>query len=121
MSDAAAVLVLEDDEDTLSYLREVLSDAGVHVHAVTRAEQAMRVLQQVRVELILADELLPDMKGHAFLSWAGAQPHLSSVPRLLMSASKLPPSPAVVSTLRKPFSNEELLHLLRMHAPGLMP
>ncbi|MDB5410228.1 MAG: histidine kinase [Rhodospirillales bacterium] len=60
----ATVLIVDDDADVLSYLTEVLSDAGHDVISASSGNQALECLDDApRVELLLTDIRMPDLNG----------------------------------------------------------
>jgi len=60
----ATVLVVDDDADVLSYLTEVLKDAGHDVIAAVNGNQALDFLDGTpQVELLLTDIRMPDLNG----------------------------------------------------------
>ncbi len=57
------VLVVDDDLDTLQLIVEVLGDDGFQAQPCTDGERALRLLQQEKFDLILADIKMPRMTG----------------------------------------------------------
>ncbi|NIV94893.1 response regulator [candidate division KSB1 bacterium] len=57
------VLIVEDDLNTLDGLWELLSDEGYSVIGVSDATQALDVIKRERIDVVLCDYSLPDMKG----------------------------------------------------------
>jgi len=58
------ILVVEDDEFNYSYLREVLSVAGLNVVSAGFGNEAIRIATEQPIDLILMDIRLPDMDGY---------------------------------------------------------
>ncbi len=56
-------LIVEDDQLTLTFLREVLEDAGFETTALDCGRPAMRLLAKQRFDVLLVDVNLPDMSG----------------------------------------------------------
>ena len=56
-------LVVEDDEHMLTFLHEVLEDAGFDTTAVDHGRPAIRMLAERRFDVLLVDVNLPDMNG----------------------------------------------------------
>ncbi|MBS0002499.1 MAG: sigma-54-dependent Fis family transcriptional regulator [Thioalkalivibrio sp.] len=61
------VLIVEDDAGHRELLQQELSDAGYHVTAVASAEQAITLLGERSVALVVSDLRLPEADGFAVL------------------------------------------------------
>ncbi|WP_415250524.1 response regulator [Sulfurimonas sp.] len=61
------VLYLEDDDSLLKQTRDMLGDFLKNVYAVKTSEEAMQVLKQKKVDVIISDILLENENGIDFL------------------------------------------------------
>ena len=59
------VLVVEDDGVTQQYLSVILQKAGYEVHTAGSGDEAMRVLETTRCQIVISDWQMPDMDGMA--------------------------------------------------------
>jgi CheY-like chemotaxis protein len=57
------VLLVEDEVDIAELLRFILENAGAEVTRLSRATQALSVLQPLRYDILLSDVKLPDYDG----------------------------------------------------------
>jgi len=57
------VLVIDDDDITLSLLTEILSDAGYEVEALTDSTDALKAIEKSRPDVILSDLMMPKVDG----------------------------------------------------------
>lgn len=57
------ILLVEDDSGLNELERRVLTDAGFEVRAVERGDDALLVLAEEIVDLVILDYRLPDMTG----------------------------------------------------------
>jgi DNA-binding NtrC family response regulator len=57
------VLVVEDQEDSLEFLRTLIESAGHQCEAVGSVEEAIRRLNVIPFDLVLLDLVLPDAEG----------------------------------------------------------
>ncbi|MCM8774131.1 MAG: response regulator [Candidatus Omnitrophica bacterium] len=57
------ILVVDDDEWILSYLKKVLQGASYEVILATNGKQALRLAKEFLPKLIILDINLPDMRG----------------------------------------------------------
>ena len=111
----ARLLIVDDSADVHEALQVGLTDTGFDVADAYDGEEGLRMIQEVRPDVVLLDMMMPEMDGLEFLS------------RL----SELPSPPPVVANsgfvafraealrrgahafLRKPFSIETLLAALQ--------
>ncbi|HLH08753.1 MAG TPA: response regulator [Terriglobales bacterium] len=64
MAERKAIILCVDDEDTPLTLRKlVLERMGYEVLTANSGEEALRVLAEVRVDLVISDHLMPGMLG----------------------------------------------------------
>lgn len=57
------ILVLEDHEPTLKRLVRVLEKEGFQVRSASNGEDGLRIFEETRIDLILADVRMPKMSG----------------------------------------------------------
>ena len=62
-----SILVVEDDEGIQNLLRRLLTREGHRVTVVGSGQEALRVVQEIPVHVLMADLKLPDMDGVAVL------------------------------------------------------
>lgn len=106
------LLLIEDDADVRSLLRELLGERGYEVHAAQDGADGLRVLYATSPDLVLLDVAMPRMDGWRTLERIR---ELSDVPVLMLTASG--GELERVRGLRsgaddyvvKPFSSEELV------------
>src|SRR5437867_2099718 len=114
MTQLPPVLVVDDEKNLRVSLKTVLVDEGYAARAVESAEQALALLAQEEVFMVITDARLGGMSGYEFLAKARAQwPDLPilmitayATPKLAVEAIKA----GAIDYLAKPFAPEELLH-----------
>lgn len=57
------ILVVEDDQDLLESETRMLSRAGFEVRAAPDGEEALRILETTRLDIVLTDLRLPGING----------------------------------------------------------
>lgn len=62
-------LVIDDDADSVQFLRAALEPFGVRLMTARSAEEAKSLLGTVTPDVIIADLLLPGENGLAFVQW----------------------------------------------------
>src|SRR5438132_13935730 len=113
---AARILVVEDNADTAALLRDLLEGEGYEVETAVTGEAAFDALAVAPdVDLMVLDLMLPGMSGYEVIERLRAQSDLSDLPILVLSA--LGSASARVRGLRegaddymtKPFLPEEIV------------
>jgi PAS domain S-box-containing protein len=113
---AARILVVEDNADTAALLRDLLEGEGYEVETAVTGEAAFEALAAAPdIDLMVLDLMLPGMSGYEVIERLRAQADLSDLPILVLSA--LGSASARVRGLRegaddymtKPFLPEEIV------------
>jgi len=92
----ALAFIVEDDDDIRDSLEEELIELGCEVRTAVSGRSALQQLQLgLRPDFILLDLLLPEMSGPELLRTLKLDAVLSTLPVVLMSASRVS---AVVSS-----------------------
>ncbi len=125
----SAVLVIEPDADMMNVIRYHLNKAGFEVISVTNGKEALGVLHDRPVEIIVSDATMPDMRGAALRKQLFLDPGTRDIPFLFLLPSVHPEQElpvlrnALDSWLAKPFDPlhliarvESLLSRQRTHA-----
>jgi DNA-binding response OmpR family regulator len=84
------LLIVEDDEDTASFVKFVLEQESFNVRIAVDAAQAREHLRDFQPDLVLLDRDLPDLDGIEFCREFKSSPRFSSVPVVFMSGRKDP-------------------------------
>ena len=114
MTDRPLVVVADDDEDILMLVRATLS-AAYDVAAARDGEQALSLLQELRPAAAVLDIAMPGLDGLEVLTRVRADPALSELPVVLLSARAQEQDVArgyalgASRYIRKPFSPRELV------------
>ncbi len=77
------ILLLEDDSGVVELLSMILEDSGYYISTTARVEFAKQMLEKSKVDLFIADILLPDGTAFAALDEAKRR----NIPYLLMTGS----------------------------------
>jgi signal transduction histidine kinase len=115
----SSILVVEDELIYRSLLEQTLKDEGFDVVSAANGQEALSLLEKIRVDLILSDIRMPKMDGYAFYQKVQAMPGLQTVPFLFLTA--LADKPHVVKGLElgvddyitKPVDVDSLLAVIR--------
>jgi DNA-binding response OmpR family regulator len=117
-----SILVIEDDASISRCVRQILSEEGFVVEAFSQADQALSWLRTHDLpSLILLDLDLDGIGGAAFRARQLCDPRLTRVPVILIGARRgaALEELGAIDFLTKPFSPEELLHVVQNRAVTL--
>ncbi|MEO9334143.1 HD domain-containing phosphohydrolase [Ectopseudomonas guguanensis] len=67
-SPLATLLLVDDEENILNSLRRLLRNQGYEIFAATAAEQALAILEERPVDLVISDARMPGMDGATLLA-----------------------------------------------------
>jgi len=71
--DAATILIAEDEEAFADALQIKLENQGFNVRVAHNGRDAIRILKEAPIDLILLDLIMPVMDGFAVLEWLRSQ------------------------------------------------
>ncbi|EKD26752.1 MAG: response regulator receiver protein [uncultured bacterium] len=64
------ILIIDDQELVIEALKRLLRKEPYNIYTATRITEAMRIIQEKDIHLIITDQLMPDMLGTTFLKEA---------------------------------------------------
>ncbi len=115
------ILIVDDDESILEFVREALADAGHEALTATDGGAALEIARERQPDLILLDMRMPIVDGWAFAEAYHAQPG-PKAPLIVMTAARDAAGIAndihAAGYLAKPFALDDLLALVeRFRSP----
>ncbi len=115
------ILIVDDEEGFRDGLADLLGMEGYAVSVARDAVEAVRILPEIKPDVILLDLRMPHLDGEAFLRGMGGLQGSRKVPVVLMSAKEDLPAIAgrtgAAGYLSKPFEAPQLLSLLEQVLP----
>jgi two-component system CheB/CheR fusion protein len=84
------VLVVEDENDSMELVQGVLEYHGVHSVGASTGEEALALLEKMHPALIVIDLALPGVDGWGVLKNVRANPKLTGVPCVAITAFHTP-------------------------------
>ncbi len=116
------VLVVDDDRDNLSLMREILRANGFGVRTTCRGRRALRVAREVQPALILLDLKMQDIDGYTVLKRLKDDPSTQDIPVIVMTGSMVVDEEkrqkvldlGATCFMSKPFSVEELIEEIEL-------
>jgi DNA-binding response OmpR family regulator len=121
-----AILVVEDDADIRTLIREALTLAEYAVDEAQGGEEALRKIKKRKYDLVLLDIMMPNRDGYQVLETIKSMPDRKDVPVIAVTAKGDPQGLVreaelgAVDHLAKPF-NVQALHAAVEHALGATP
>src|SRR5215470_228997 len=80
------VLVVEDEDDSMEFVRGLLEHHGIDSVGVSTGEEALEVVKTLQPTLIIVDLALPGVDGWNLLKHFKSMPNLKNVPRVAITA-----------------------------------
>lgn len=126
------VLVVEDVPNILELLEVTLRFKGYPVITARNGLEALERIDHQTPALVITDILMPKMDGYALVQRMRANPRLSHIPIIFLSATYVAPDDrefamrlGAVRFLEKPVDTEEFLRtvaeVMSMDAPAISP
>lgn len=82
---AKKILLVDDEKDTATVFETILKQAGYEVVIASNAQEALSTVKTGGFNLILMDQMMPDMSGNDVLQQIKADPSLSAIPVAMLS------------------------------------
>ncbi|HEX8374456.1 MAG TPA: response regulator [Geminicoccaceae bacterium] len=123
MSGRRSILVVEDQEDNRTILRDLLTHAGFDVLEAVTGEEGVRAAEAHRPDLILMDIQLPVVDGYEATRRIKARPELRAIPIIAVTSYALSGDEVKARAagcdgyVTKPFSPRQLLATVRGYLP----
>ena len=109
MACSPVILVVDDDDSVRSLIVRILSAAGYVVLDAPDGQEAADLLTAVEPALLMTDSRMPRMTGEALIAAARARNPDLRVVRVTGAGDPF----EGVTTLRKPFTEEELVDVVQ--------
>ena len=86
MTDAVKILVADDEQECIDFVREALAGMPCQVLSAKDGEEALTVARQHRPQLIILDVQMPKRDGFAVFHELRSDENLSKVPVIMLTA-----------------------------------
>jgi PAS domain S-box-containing protein len=112
----AHILIVEDSPTQAERLRFILEEDGFQVESATTAEEALKLAEETRYDLILSDVVMPGQSGYELCRKIKSLPTARRTPVILLTTLDNPMAiiegldSGADNFLTKPYQTEELLH-----------
>jgi CheY-like chemotaxis protein len=117
------VLLAEDDRALRRFLEVVLERAGYKVTAAADGLEAMKFVLAETIDVVVTDEMMPNLSGHEFCRFIRNSPALAHLPVILLSALERKDQTNQTGEqanafLPKPVSSESLIECIEKLTAG---
>lgn len=115
----ARILIVEDDLDNLDILEHCLSGAHYQIHTAQNGREALALLKEVHVDVIVLDRMMPVMDGMTFLQRLKSETQWRHIPVIMQTAAterdkvEQGIQAGVYYYLTKPYSRQVLLAIVK--------
>lgn len=113
------LLVVDDNQTNLSFIRAMLTGMGLGIDFATSGQEALRLAEQTKYQLILMDIQLPDISGMEVTKLIRQLKHHQQTQVLAFTAHALPEEVAsfklagMDDVLFKPLDERKIAHILQ--------
>ncbi len=80
------VLVVDDDPVSVQLLEIILTRSGYEVLKANNAEDGLRIVSERKPDVLIIDDMMPDMSGGDMSQQVKANPETQHIPVILISA-----------------------------------
>jgi two-component system, OmpR family, response regulator len=121
--DGTAILMADDDAETLEVLEGLIADEGATVRSATSAREALEILRTWTPNVLLLDVSMPEMDGCELLMLIHRHADLREVPAVAITGHddardrKRCTQAGFAGHIAKPFYVETLVKLIATLAP----
>lgn len=117
---AEKILTVDDEPDIRGIIRRVLNRAGYEVIEAGGGMEALEIMTEQEVDLVLLDVMMPEMDGYDTLQEIRKNPKYNTLPVVMLTAKNTPQDRMNSFKCRsqghigKPISNDRLLTTLEL-------
>lgn len=115
---AGCILVVDDERDIRDTIAELLAEEGYAVEEAGDGAEALAKARDCKPIVVLLDLMMPGMNGWEFRARQQGDPEIATIPVIVLSALGRVPGVDAAAFLQKPFGLEDLLTVVRRHAPA---
>ncbi|HEY4179568.1 MAG TPA: response regulator [Kofleriaceae bacterium] len=120
------VLVVDDDLAALEAMDALFNVLGASVQTANNVDDAMKIVETFRPDVIISDISMPDQDGHQFIrrvrvrsaAWGGLTPAIALSGRAQSHDQARALLAGFQHHLRKPVTAEQLVRVVRSVLPG---
>jgi CheY-like chemotaxis protein len=114
----ARILIIDDEATLRLLMKTVLQKEGHQVTEAANGEDGLKIVQELKPEVILLDVLMPGTNGHQVSLELKKNPQTKSIPVVMVTGTSLIAGEGIQTNtvidlkLSKPFGREELVNIV---------
>ena len=116
MTQNRSILVVDDDEDTRSLVKTILTTNGFTVRDTATGKEAIEILKDFQPALVILDIMMPGLSGYEVVVQMKEFPATQNIPVMMLTAKADPDDVllgykdyGVEYYITKPFTTRQLL------------
>ncbi len=86
---AKQILLVEDSEPAIIQIKDILSDQGYQIKAVTNGKEALEYIDQIQPDGVILDLMMPEMDGFKVLRTIRSVERSAQIPVLILTAKHI--------------------------------
>ena len=98
--DRHRILVVDDEPDSIEFVRAILEDAGYEVVSASNGDEGIRAARVTRPDLVILDVQMPGKDGFSAFADMRKDPELRAIPVVMLTG--------VRQRLGLPFSSQDM-------------
>ena len=87
MSNSGRILIVEDSEENILFLRQILEDHGFDYVVARNGTEALAAMEEERPALVLLDIMMPRKSGAVVLRRMKTTPELQGIPVIVVTGT----------------------------------
>jgi CheY-like chemotaxis protein len=115
----ATILIVDDEEPVRDFLAQLLADVGHRTLQAIHGAEALRLVENERPDLVIADIMMPVLNGAELCRRLKAGATTNAIPVILMSAAgpRAADGTGADAFIAKPFDLEDIEALVDRWSP----
>jgi len=121
ISNDFTILVVDDNQENLKLISNLLRQEAYKLALALNGKEALIILQEIKVDLILLDVMMPEMNGYELCEIIKSKTELKNIPIIFITALNDTQSIVKgfeyggVDYINKPFRDKELIARVKTH------
>jgi DNA-binding response OmpR family regulator len=109
--DTKIILIVDDSEQMLTLMKLMLTRVGFHVIAARNAHETLRLLGEIKPDLIITDQMMPEVDGLELCREIRKRPGYAHTP-ILLRTHRMMDKPQIERALEA--GANDVMHLLML-------
>lgn len=84
------ILIVDDDPRNIFALKLTLKARGYQIESCTMAQEAIQILKEKAIDIVLMDMMMPEMDGYEAIRMIRNTPSMSEIPVIAVTAQAMP-------------------------------